>query len=378
MIPADWKKATIGALCNMVKGKAPIMKTKPGDYPLVTMGEEHKTADSYQFDSEAVCVPMISSFGHGKPGLKRVHYINGKFALSNILTALIVKEPEELSTKYLALYLQTFKDQLIVPLQTGAANMSLRPEKLAVVPVHYPSLKEQEQIVEIVDEVNSLMELRNNAQERSNELMPAIFFEIFGDLGTNSKGWKTTTIAQVTERAKTKDPSKEPNRKFWYIDISAVDGSLGAITSAKLLFGSEAPSRARQIVKANDVIVSTVRPNLRATALVASEFDNQIASTGFCVLRPSPDISAHYLYAITRQVWFTNILVSKVRGANYPAISDRDILGLGIPLPPMKQQKAFSDQIRKIHEFQVFQSQSASKLERLHNSVLGKAFSGAL
>lgn len=146
MIHETWNNATIGELCQMVKGKSPIMKTKPGEYPLVTMGVEHKTADKFELDTEAVCVPMISSFGHGKPGLKRVHYIKGKFALSNILTALIVKEPNILSTKYLALYLQTFKDQLIVPLQTGAANMSLRPEKLAGVPVYFPPLKEQEAI----------------------------------------------------------------------------------------------------------------------------------------------------------------------------------------------------------------------------------------
>ena len=90
MIPATWQKATIVELCQMVKGKAPIMKTKPGAYPLVTMGAEHKTADHYQLDSEAVCVPMISSFGHGKPGLKRVHYVQGKFAVSNLLTVLVV------------------------------------------------------------------------------------------------------------------------------------------------------------------------------------------------------------------------------------------------------------------------------------------------
>ena len=77
MIPETWEKATIGELCQMVKGKTPIMKTPPGNYPLVTMGEEHKSANKYDMDAEAVCVPMISSYGHGKPGLKRVHYIKG-------------------------------------------------------------------------------------------------------------------------------------------------------------------------------------------------------------------------------------------------------------------------------------------------------------
>jgi len=212
MIPANWKKATIGELCQMVKGKSPTMKTKSGAYPLVTMGEEHKTADSYQLDTEAVCVPMISSFGHGKAGLKRVHYIKGKFALSNILMALVVKEPRKLSTKYLALYLQTFKDQLIVPLQTGAANMSLRPDKLAGVPVRYPSHKEQERIVSIMDEMDYLLQLRQQAQQCSDKLIPSIFFKLFGNPLKNDKKWNVKPLRNLGKiTTGSTPPSKKQN-----------------------------------------------------------------------------------------------------------------------------------------------------------------------
>ena len=66
-------RASLGELCTLVKGTSPISKTPPGAYPLITTGEEHRTAESYQLDGEAVCIPLISSTGHGHASLKRVH-----------------------------------------------------------------------------------------------------------------------------------------------------------------------------------------------------------------------------------------------------------------------------------------------------------------
>src|SRR3989344_8747637 len=49
--------------------------------------------------------------------------------------------------------------------------------------------------------------------------------------------------------------------------------------------GKEAPSRAKQLVKDKDILISTVRPNLNAVAIVPKELDNQICSTGYCIIR---------------------------------------------------------------------------------------------
>ena len=116
MTPADWTRSALGELCDLIKGSTQISKTRPGPFPLVTTGEERKTADHFQFDTEVVCVPMISSTGHGHASLKRVHYQAGKFALANLLTALLVKDKSVLSPRFLQIYLNYYKDVLIVPL----------------------------------------------------------------------------------------------------------------------------------------------------------------------------------------------------------------------------------------------------------------------
>ena len=148
------QRAQLGELCNLIKGNSPISKTPPGPYTLVTTGEEHKTADTFQFDTEAVCIPLISSTGHGHASLKRVHYHSGKFALANLLAAAIVKDYSVLSAKFLGRYLMFTKDRLIVPLMTGVANMSISLDRLATVPVEFPPLVEQERIVKRLDEAD--------------------------------------------------------------------------------------------------------------------------------------------------------------------------------------------------------------------------------
>ena len=93
-----------------------------------------------------------------------------------------------------------------------------------------------------------------------------------------------------------------PEDEFFYIDLSAVDKEEKHVIreAAKWLTWAEAPSRARQIVQANDILVSTVRPNLNGVAQLGVDHDGAIASTGFCVLRANPDVlDSRYLFHLS-------------------------------------------------------------------------------
>src|SRR5688500_6691371 len=87
------KKYKISNICKMIeKGTFSAQKAELGDYPLVVTSEERKTADSFQFDAKSVCIPLVSSTGHGHKSIKRIHYQEGKFALATILVGLIPDE----------------------------------------------------------------------------------------------------------------------------------------------------------------------------------------------------------------------------------------------------------------------------------------------
>ena len=143
----NYEIKTIGELCDVIKGGTGIQKAIEGEYPLVVTAEERSSHNEYQFDCDAVCIPLVSSSGHGHASLKRVHFQTGKFALGSILAAAIPKDNTVLSAKYLYYFLSNYKDELLVPLMKGMANVSLSVSKIKTVKVKIPSMAKQEELI---------------------------------------------------------------------------------------------------------------------------------------------------------------------------------------------------------------------------------------
>lgn len=144
--------------CLLEKGKTPIQKAIPGEYPLVVTTAARKTSCEYQFEKASVCVPLVSSRGHGVASLNQVFYQEGKFALGNILCAVTPKDENQLVAEYLFYYLNYKKDTLIVPLMKGGANVSLTVDSLKGVKVPLPSVEKQIAIIERLKPFETLMD----------------------------------------------------------------------------------------------------------------------------------------------------------------------------------------------------------------------------
>jgi type I restriction enzyme S subunit len=147
----------------------------------------------------------------------------------------------------------------------------------------------------------------------------------------------------VDKSTGTRNPAKTPLESFIYVDVSAIDNAAKKIVGQRNITGAEAPSRARKLIHAGDILISTVRPNLNAVALVPKELDGQIASTGFCILRATTKVIPEYLYFFVRSCAFVDGLSSLVAGAMYPAVSDAQVLDQQIPLPPLDEQHRIVD-----------------------------------
>jgi type I restriction enzyme S subunit len=153
-------------------------------------------------------------------------------------------------------------------------------------------------------------------------------------------GWRRVKLDEVCEeKTSVRDPRREPDKPFRYVDITSVDNKSKRISEVKTLFGKDSPSRARQVIRSGDVIVSTTRPNLNAVALIPPELGEQICSTGFCVLRATPDLDSGYLFGFVQTADFVGSLSELVKGALYPAVTDNQVREQIISLPPLAEQK---------------------------------------
>lgn len=73
------------------------------------------------------------------------------------------------------------------------------------------------------------------------------------------RNWVTTTLGEICAKVEKVNPKGNPDWRFAYLDIASIDNSTQIIVQPKIYSGAEAPSRARQLVRAGDVLFSTVR-----------------------------------------------------------------------------------------------------------------------
>lgn len=268
------------------------------------------------------------------------------------------------------------RDHIRARCKRAVNQASINQKELGAIELPVLPLEEQNRIVDLLSRAEGIVRLRREAEKKAAELIPALFLDMFGDPATNPKGWPLVKISDVCGKCTTRDPKRQPDEEFTYIDIAAIDNEHGRVSEAKTVLGADAPSRARQVVQSGDVIISTVRPNLRGSAWIEEHLDRQVCSTGFCVLRPSDKATTGFVYALVRGSWFVSELMKQVRGAQYPAVSDKDIFGLQIPLPPMDVQQEFSRRLGAIQSILSQQSAAATKAQATFDALLAQAFNG--
>jgi type I restriction enzyme S subunit len=188
-------------------------------------------------------------------------------------------------------------------------------------------------------------------------------------------------LATLGELADEPIESTGPTGDFVYVDISSIDRETKKISDPKSLTLSQAPSRAKQVLKTGDVLVSMTRPNLNAVALVPEQLDGAIGSTGFHVLR-SRWLSPGFLLALVQTQNFIDAMSSVVQGALYPAVRPRDIAAYAFSFETPVQQtrivakleELLSDLDAGVAELKAAQK----KFGQYRQSLLKAAVEGAL
>ncbi|MDO8616151.1 MAG: restriction endonuclease subunit S [Dehalococcoidia bacterium] len=195
-------------------------------------------------------------------------------------------------------------------------------------------------------------------------------------------GWRWARLGEVTTGPDTVDPRRLGDGTFQYIDISSIDSIRKIITEPTQIPNGSAPSRARQVVRSGDVLVSGTRPNLNAVALVPRQLDGAICTTGFSVLRPSSGIDSEWLFAFARTQTFIEAVSDMVVGLLYPAVTDRQLRSIPIPLPPLPEQRRIAavlrDQLDAVRRARDAAETQRAVIDALPQSLLRQAFAGEL
>ena len=262
------------------------------------------------------------------------------------------------------------------------------PKSFYEIKIPLPPVPEQKKIAAVLSAVEEAKEKTEAVIKAAKELKKSLMKYLFTygpvpteeaenvslkatEIGLIPEGWEVVRLGDIVKKTEQKDPRKNPKLRFKYIDVSSINRENVGIIDYKLYQGKNAPSRAKKLVKNEDVIFATVRPTLKRLALINEKFDGEICSTAFCVLRAKENIlkPLYLFYRVGINV-FMNELGKIQRGASYPSVKDSDVKGQKIPLPPLHIQQRIAEILSAVDKKIEAEENERKALEELFKTLL--------
>jgi type I restriction enzyme S subunit len=258
-----------------------------------------------------------------------------------------------------------------IKISVGSLSPTINWSTLRELKFELPSLDEQKRLAEVLWAATEVKTAYKELLSLTEQLMKSQFVEMFGDVFFGSEKYPKQPIVSIVDNDIAKIGRVNANSDtIKYIDISSIDNSMNEIVQYTDYLVGVSPSRAQQVVQYGDVLVSTVRPNLKNVAVIRDDFENLVASTGFCVLRPTNETNTEYLFAIVSSNEFADYLARRAKGANYPAVNGSDIKEFEIPVPPVSLQNQFAEFVRQADKSKFELGRAIDDLEATYKAIL--------
>ena len=287
--------------------------------------------------------------GNIRPYLKKIWLASNSGGCSGDVLTIRIAEPHrpELMPDFLYRLLAS-DDFFAYNMQHAKGAKMPRGSKEAILRyrIPIPPLEVQREIVKVLDTFTQLeaeLEAELEARRRQYQYYRNVLLT-FGER-TDTDASKQARIRWATLGELTKPITnirwqEVSDKEFRYIDLTSVDRETHAISDAQIISRGSAPSRAQQIVREGDIIFGTTRPMLKRYTIVPTEYDGNICSTGYCVLRlDTKHLLPNFVFHILGTAPFYAHVEANERGASYPAISDSDVKAFRIPVPPLEEQE---------------------------------------
>jgi len=259
----------------------------------------------------------------------------------------ITPDPSLLRPAFIAYYAQTQRYwDWVADNSARSGQPGINAREYGSLPVPVPSVAEQRAIAAVLSDVDELIGSLEALIAKKLAIKQAAMQQLLTGR-TRLPGFGGEWVSKRIGELADVDPENlagntPPDFSFNYISIDDVRaGRLADYTEESF---QTAPSRARRVVCAGDILMSTVRPTLQGHLLFSDQLSNAVCSTGFAVLRAKRNrCEPRFLFAHL----FGDVVDAQLRGllagSNYPAVSGSDVRGLQVTCPPtLTEQRAIA------------------------------------
>lgn len=401
-VPDGWRRVAFSALAE-VNPRRPLRPGVPALY--VDMASVREQARGVAQVGQRLFNGSGSRFQRGDTLFARITPCaeNRKIAFVDCLadgavgfgsTEFIVLGPRPMfADPKFVYYLATWDPvvELAVSRMTGTSGRQRVPEYVFREELHVlaPPLPEQRRIAEVLSSVDDAIERTEAVIEQVRRVKQGLAQQLLTrglpgrhthykqtEVGEIPACWEVVRLGEVVQiNPEMLSDRTAPDYEFQYIDISAV-AEPGVIAETRALSFGEAPSRARRVVRAGDVLVSTVRPYLRAFARVRSAPANLVCSTGFAVLRARSGIDGEFIYQWVLTERFVDFLTARTVGSNYPAVGPSDVAEFRIPQPPAEEQAAIGRVLAAMDDRIETERQAVQRLRTAKSALMHVLLTG--
>lgn len=292
--------------------------------------------------------------------------------------------PRELQSKYANYYFNSpnFKTQLpnITKDSVNQSSFTVTALKKLLIPI--PPLPIQQKIADALDKASALIEMRKAQIEKLDLLIKSQFVEMFGDPGTNPKGWETVALAETgTFRNGINFGSNESGVSLYCLGVGDFGDKLTIDNTERLsrVILDKKPSE-EHLLKDGDIVFVRSNGNKELVGRCVAVYpgENETTFSGFCIrYRKTLDsLLVEYLIQVLKASSTRYKMIG--RGANIQNLNQQLLSQLVIPLPPVLLQQEFASTTRKIFERKRQIEESLNASESFYNSLMQKCFSGEM
>lgn len=380
-----WPTKPLGDVCELFNGRAfksnewqevglPIIRiqnlndpTKPFNYTTQSLPERFKVRRGDTLLSWSGTPG--TSFGcfrwNGPEGWLNQHIFNVRLS-AEILPAFFI---HQVNSKL---------SELIGKAHGGVGLQHITKGALSSLSMAVPTLAEQERIVQILDGADELRKVRAQADRRTNDLIPALFHELFGDAEQNSRGWPTTAVGEVCDLVRGSSPRPKSDARYYggpvprlMIEDITRDGWLVTPRVDSL---TELGATMSRPVKAGTIVMA-VSGNIGLCAQLAVDACVHDGFVAFKDLRSEVFLPFFFGTAIGHM---HGTHQRNQAGAIFQNITTTDVKSMRIPVPPLALQEEFVSLMTATRATEAKQASSRGQLEDLFQSLLYRAFRGDL
>ena len=295
-----------------------------------------------------------------------------------------IKNTDEVLPDYLSMwFMRSEFDREAAYIAVGGVRGSMPWEDFCNMELPIPDIKEQQKIVDAYNSITKRIKIKQKINENLEKTAQCLFDKNFKeynkfyekeDLKTLPADWKYAIVGDFCKDNIKSISSSNELKEILYLDTGSITNN--KIDDLQTISERDGfPSRAKRMIYDNDIVFSTVRPNLRHFGIIIKPAKNMIVSTGFSVLHNNSDrVSNEFLY-----MWITNDAtlsflqsIAENSVSTYPSINADDIMNIKIIIPTDNILSELNEVFRKTFLMIDYNNQEITKMQELKQLVISR------